>query len=363
MRVVVTGGGTGGHIYPALAFVNYVKKREPNSEFLYVGAKRGLENKILPQTDIPFKTLEIQGFKRSLSWENVKTVQLFLKSIREAKKILRDFKPDVVIGTGGYVSGAVVYAAAKLKIPTIVHEQNSVPGVTNKFLTRYVDKVAICFEDAAAYFPKDKTRLVGNPRAQEIATVEKSNVLQEYDLDPKQKTVLIFGGSQGALKLNQAFLAAIPALAKKSYQILYVSGERYFKEIEEEIGMSKDAFSNISIRPYIDQMPEVMVNCDLLIGRAGATSIAEFTGFGLPAILIPSPYVTNDHQTKNAMSLVKVGAVEMIKDQELTAESLVAAIDKIMSDDALRQKMAQASKQAGIQDAADRLYALTKEIQ
>ncbi|HIY58299.1 MAG TPA: undecaprenyldiphospho-muramoylpentapeptide beta-N-acetylglucosaminyltransferase [Candidatus Tetragenococcus pullicola] len=362
MRVVVTGGGTGGHIYPALAFVNYVKTKEPESKFLYVGADRGLENKILPQTDIPFKTLQIQGFKRSFSFENLKTIRLFLKSIREAKKLLKEFKPDVVIGTGGYVSGAVVYAAAKLKIPTIVHEQNSVPGVTNKFLTRYVDKVAICFKDAQAYFPKEKTELVGNPRAQEIATIKKSDVLKRYDLDPKKKTVLIFGGSQGALKINQAVVAAIPTFSKKNYQLLYVSGERYYEEIEEEIGISKDVFSNISIRPYIDQMPEVMVNCDLLIGRAGATSIAEFTGFGLPAILVPSPYVTNDHQTKNAMSLVNAGAVKMIKDQELTAQSLVNTVDEIMNDDSLRQKMAQASKKQGISDASDRLYALTKKI-
>ncbi|MGX7195595.1 undecaprenyldiphospho-muramoylpentapeptide beta-N-acetylglucosaminyltransferase [Enterococcus olivae] len=362
MKVLVTGGGTGGHIYPALAFVNYVKEKEPNSSFLYVGATRGLENKILPKTDIPFKTLEIQGFKRSLSLDNFKTIQLFLKSIREAKKILAEFQPDIVIGTGGYVSGAVVYAAAKMKIPTIVHEQNSVPGVTNKFLARYVDKVGIAFEDARKYFPKNKTALVGNPRAQEVGELTKSEILKEYNLDPNKKTVLVFGGSQGAMKINQAVVAAIPKFAEKNYQLLYASGERYYQEIEESIGMSKDAFSNISIHPYIDRMTEVMANCELLIGRAGATSIAEFTGLGLPAILIPSPYVTNDHQTKNAMSLVHAGAVKMIADSDLTEENLVVAVDTIMNDEVLRNQMAEASKSQGITDASERLYQLVKTL-
>jgi UDP-N-acetylglucosamine--N-acetylmuramyl-(pentapeptide) pyrophosphoryl-undecaprenol N-acetylglucosamine transferase len=362
MKVLVTGGGTGGHIYPALAFVKYVQETVPNSSFLYVGATRGLENKILPTTDIPFKTLEIQGFKRSLSLDNLKTIQLFLKSISSAKKILKEFQPDVVIGTGGYVSGAVVYAAAKMNIPTIVHEQNSVPGITNKFLARYVDKVAVAFKDAEKYFPKNKTVLVGNPRAQEVVGIKESTILSEYNLKPNVKTVLIFGGSQGALKINQAVIEAIPEFSKKDYQVLYASGERYYQEIEESIGMTKDAFSNISIQPYIDQMMEVMVNCDLLIGRAGATSIAEFTGLGLPAILIPSPYVTNDHQTKNAESLVHAGAVKMIADNQLTAEKLVAAVDEIMDNETLRQEMADASKGQGIPDASERLFKLVTNL-
>lgn len=362
MRVLVTGGGTGGHIYPGLAFINYVKKINPESSFLYVGAKRGMENKILSQTDIPFLTLEIQGFKRKLTFENFKTIQLFLKSIRQAKKIIKDFQPDVVIGTGGYVSGAVVYAASKLDVATVVHEQNSVPGITNKFLARYVSKVGIAFEDAAQYFPAEKTVLVGNPRAQEIVGIKRSDLLRDFDLDPEKKTLLVFGGSQGALKINQAVVAAIPEFAKKDYQILYASGERYYEEINETIGMTKDAFINISIKPYIKNMTEVMANCELLVGRAGATSIAEFTGLGLPAVLIPSPYVTNDHQAKNAMSLVKNGAAKMIRDDQLTAENLVATVDEIMEDDALLQQMSAESKKQGIPDAAERLYQLVQSI-
>lgn len=362
MKIVMTGGGTGGHIYPALAFIDYVKEINPTAEFLYIGGTRGLENKILPQTDIPFETLEIQGFKRSLSFDNFKTLYLFFKSVSEAKKRLKSFKPDVVIGTGGYVSGAVMYAAAKLKIPTVIHEQNSVPGITNKFLARYVDQIGISFPDAAAFFPEEKTTLVGNPRGQEVSGAKKSDVLKKYHLDPEKETVLIFAGSQGALKINQAVIKALPAFAKKEYQVLYASGERYYHEMEEKIGMTKDAFGNISIQPYINEMAEVMANCDLLIGRAGATSIAEFTSLGLPAILIPSPYVTNDHQTKNALSLVEVGAVEMIADSELTEANLVATVDKIMSQKDLQKKMAQASKTQGIPDASIRLYQLVEKV-
>lgn len=235
MKILVTGGGTGGHIYPALAFVNYVKTQEPNAEFMYVGAKRGLENKIVPDTGMPFHTLEIQGFKRKISMNNIKTVRLFLKSIRQAKKILSDFQPDIVIGTGGYVSGAVVYAAAKMGIPTIIHEQNSVPGVTNKFLSRYVDRIALSFKDAASFFPENKAVLVGNPRAQEVADTKKSDILKTFDLDPEKKTVLIFGGSQGALKINQAVSVFLSEYIPSSYQVLYASGDRYYEEILNKI--------------------------------------------------------------------------------------------------------------------------------
>ncbi|MDT2660820.1 undecaprenyldiphospho-muramoylpentapeptide beta-N-acetylglucosaminyltransferase [Enterococcus hulanensis] len=361
MRILVTGGGTGGHIYPALAFIRYVQKIQPDSEFLYVGTHRGLENKIVPETGISFKTIKIQGFKRKLSFENIKTVQLFIESIKRSKEILREFKPDVVIGTGGYVSGSVVYAAARMKIPTIVHEQNSVPGITNKFLSRFADKVGICFPDAAQYFPESKTVLVGNPRAQEVVTSGKSEVLEQYGLLPDIPTVLIFGGSQGALKINQAVIQALPQFSQKEYQVLYASGDRYYNEISEKFDVEKIS-RNLSLQPYIKNMTDVMANVDLLIARAGATSIAEFTALGLPGILIPSPYVTNDHQTKNAQSLVNAGAVKMIADADLTGDKLVEAVDEIMNDPKKRERMAKASRQEGIPDAAERLWTLVNEL-
>ncbi|KEF38615.1 UDP-N-acetylglucosamine:LPS N-acetylglucosamine transferase [Schinkia azotoformans MEV2011] len=198
MRILVSGGGTGGHIYPAIAFIKEIKKHQPDAEFLYIGTEKGLEKSIVERENIPFKSIEITGFKRKLSFENIKTIMRFLKGTSLSKKYIKEFKPDIVLGTGGYVCGPVVYAAAKLNIPTIIHEQNSVPGLTNKFLSKYVDKVALCFEEAGQYFPKEKTILTGNPRASEVIGNDGNIGKRSVGLDPTKKVVLIVGGSRGA---------------------------------------------------------------------------------------------------------------------------------------------------------------------
>lgn len=362
MRVLVSGGGTGGHIYPAVSLVKYIQRKHPDAEFMYVGTKKGLESKIVPDQGIPFETVEIQGFKRSLSLSNFKTVYLFLNSISQAKKIIKEFKPDIVIGTGGYVCGSVVYAAHKLKIPTIIHEQNSVAGVTNKFLARYVDKIGICFSDVAKDFPEKKVVMVGNPRAQEVANIEKSSILEEYDLKSDIPTVLIFGGSRGALTINQGILESLSEFQGKPYQILYASGEIYYKDVEAAWSNLVGEKSNVKVVPYIKNMEQVLANVDLVIGRAGATSIAEITSLGLPAVLVPSPNVTNDHQTKNAQSLVDKNAAVMIKNADFTKETLVPIIDELMLDENKRLNMANSSKKEGIQDATDRMYHLITEL-
>jgi UDP-N-acetylglucosamine--N-acetylmuramyl-(pentapeptide) pyrophosphoryl-undecaprenol N-acetylglucosamine transferase len=362
MRIIVTGGGTGGHIYPALSFINHLRKLEPDSEILYVGTKRGLENRIVPAAGIAFKTVDVQGFRRSFSLNNFKTVYKFLKSTSDAKKIIKDFQPDVVIGTGGYVAGPVLYAAAKLKVPTIVHEQNSIPGITNKFLSKYVDRVAVAFEAARPYFPKEKTVFAGNPRAQEVATLKATDILEtEYKLKKDKKTVVIFGGSRGAQTINEAVKAALPKFAEEDYQVVYASGQIYFDEDHAEFAQY-DTTENIAIRPYISNMLEVLASSDLILCRAGATTIAEITALGLPTLFVPSPNVTADHQTKNAQALVDIGAAKMIRDAELTAEKMLASISEIFSDEALYQAMSSASKKAGVPDASDRLYKLVKEI-
>ena len=362
MRIIVTGGGTGGHIYPALAFINHLKTIEPDSDILYVGTERGLESKIVPAAGVPFKTVDVQGFRRSLSLNNFKTIYKFLKSTSDAKKIVKNFKPDVVIGTGGYVAGPVLYAAAKLNVPTIVHEQNSIPGITNKFLSKYVDKVAVAFEAAKPFFPEAKTVFAGNPRAQEVATLKATDILEtDYQLQKGKKTVVIFGGSRGAQTINEAVKAALPKFAEADYQIVYASGQIYFDEDHEEFAKYADV-ANIAIRPYISNMLEVLASSDLILCRAGATTIAEITALGLPTIFVPSPNVTADHQTKNAQALVDIGAAKMIKDIELTADTMLASISEIFSDEELYQAMSVASKKAGVPDASDRLYQLVKEI-
>lgn len=358
MKVLLTGGGTGGHIYPALALKRQMEKEYPDAEFLYVGTHNGLESKIVPENNVPFQSIEIQGFRRSFSKYNIKTIVLFIKAISESKRIIAEFQPDVVIGTGGYVCGPVVYAAAKMGIPSVIHEQNSVAGLTNKFLAHYVDKIAICFDEADSQFGKNQHKVVytGNPRAQEVSHIKPGNSLESFDLDSNKPTVLIFGGSRGAARINKALMDAAPQLINKKYQVLAVTGEFYYDEVASKVGeeMMKKT-KTFKIAPYIPNMPEVFADVSLVVCRSGATTLSEVTSMGLPTLLIPSPNVTDDHQTKNAMSLVNKGAAEMLAETELNGETLEKEIDRLMTNNKKRADMSQAAKQAGVPDAADRV--------
>ncbi|CAM3171978.1 undecaprenyldiphospho-muramoylpentapeptide beta-N-acetylglucosaminyltransferase [Lactiplantibacillus plajomi] len=361
MRLMISGGGTGGHIYPALALIDALKAHDSQAEVLYVGTHRGLESRIVPERGIDFKTIKIQGFKRSLSLQNVKTVYLFLKSVGTARKYIKAFKPDVVVGTGGYVSGAVVFAASQMHIPTVIHEQNSVVGVTNKFLSRFVDKIAISFESARTQFPEKKVVMTGNPRAQQVANIQKTGALKAFGLKDDVPTALIFGGSRGAARINAATVAAIPELNRRDYQTLFVTGQVHYDKIMESL--SKTALApNVKIEPYIKNMPAILPEVAVILGRAGATSIAEITALGIPSILVPSPYVTNDHQTKNAQSLVKAGAAELITEQELTATSLLKTIDDLMASPQRRADMVKNAKRLGMPDAADQLLRVLEMV-
>ena len=355
MRLIVSGGGTGGHIYPALALIERLKQVEPDTEVLYVGTTRGLENKIVPDAGIKLETMRMQGFKRSLSLDNFKTIYLFLRSVHHAKKIIRAFKPDVVLGTGGYVSGAVLYAAAKHHIPTVIHEQNSVVGITNKFLSRYVDQIAIAFEAARDQFPPAKVTMVGNPRAQQAAAQADSQFSwTSYGLKDNVPTLMIFGGSQGAPKINRAVVDAIPEFNKRSYQVIFATGQKRYDHVQKQLAAAKIG-DNVKVVPYIKDMPAKMPRVAALVSRAGATTIAEVTALGVPTILIPSPYVTANHQVKNAQALVKNNAAVMITEDKLDAKSLLLQADRIMTNADLRAQMSAASKKMGRPDAADRL--------
>jgi UDP-N-acetylglucosamine--N-acetylmuramyl-(pentapeptide) pyrophosphoryl-undecaprenol N-acetylglucosamine transferase len=364
MKVLLTGGGTGGHIYPALALMRRLREVRPDTEFIYVGTDRGLESKLVPDQNIPFRSIKIEGFKRKLNLEGIKynlnTIRLFLKSIKEARKIIREFKPDVVLGTGGYVCAPVCYAASKEGVATIIHEQNSVAGVTNKFLARYVDKIAICFDEAYDQFNKHEQKIVftGNPRAQEVAGIQANNELEEYGLNPDKETVLIFGGSRGANKINDTFVDAYGDLSEKEYQILFATGEIHFEKIREKLievyGPTLNP-QNISIAPYIENMPQVFAGVSLVVGRSGATTLAELTALGMPSVLIPSPNVTEDHQTKNALSLVNKQAALMIKENELSKDKLIQSMDTLMLDRPKRKDMEKRAKESGKPFAADEL--------
>jgi UDP-N-acetylglucosamine--N-acetylmuramyl-(pentapeptide) pyrophosphoryl-undecaprenol N-acetylglucosamine transferase len=361
MKIAVSGGGTGGHIYPALALIREIQKKDKNVEFLYIGTEKGLESKLVPRENIPFKSIHITGFKRKISFENVKTVLRFLKGVSDSKKMLKEFKPDVVIGTGGYVCGPVVYAAAKMGIPTIVHEQNSVPGLTNKFLSRYVDKIAICFEEAREFFPEQKVVLTGNPRASEVLGQDGIRGRLTSGLKLKVPTVLIFGGSRGAKPINEAVVKSLTELSGKPYQVLYVTGDVHFEEVQKEVELVGNP-DNVIIKPFIHNMPEVLAGIDLTVSRAGATTLAELTSLGIPSILIPSPYVTDNHQEKNARALSEHGAARLLLEKDLTGPKLVENIDQILGHEEKLANMKTAAKKMGIPDAAQRLYHLMEEL-
>lgn len=361
MKVVVSGGGTGGHIYPALSLIKEMKKYNPKAKFLYIGTETGLESKLVPRENITFKTINITGFKRKLSFDNVKTVVRFLKGVSRAKKMIREFDPDVVIGTGGYVCGPVVYAAAKLKVPTIIHEQNSVPGLTNKFLSRYVSKIAISFEESKSFFPINKIEYTGNPRASEAVATKEVDRLTQLGLDKRKKTVLIVGGSRGARPINEAFIHSLKEASKRNYQFLYVTGDVHYNNVFAEVKKQGNP-ANVHIEPFIHNMPEVLKNVDLIVARAGATTLAEITALGLPSILIPSPYVTNNHQEKNARTLAENGAAIVIKEVEMNVVNLIEQIDNIILNEDKWKEMNKSSLKLAKPNAARDMYNLIKEI-
>ncbi|MEH7502422.1 undecaprenyldiphospho-muramoylpentapeptide beta-N-acetylglucosaminyltransferase [Neobacillus drentensis] len=361
MKIVVSGGGTGGHIYPALALIREIQKQNKDAQFLYIGTSKGLESKIVPRENIDFKSIHITGFQRKLSFENIKTVLRFLKGVKDSKRMLKEFKPDIVIGTGGYVCGPVVYAASKLGIPTIIHEQNSVPGLTNKFLSRYVNKIAICFDEAKEYFPEKKTVFTGNPRASEVIGKDGIRGRLAAGLSTTMPAVLIFGGSRGARPINEAVVKAFAELAEKPYQVLYITGDVHFEEVKKEVELIGNP-KNVVIKPFIHNMPEVLAGIDLVVSRAGATTLAEITSLGIPSILIPSPYVTNNHQEKNARSLSDHGAAELLLEKDLNNKSLVHNIDRILLNNENLKEMKIKAKKMGVPDSAFRLYSLMQEL-
>ncbi|OLS42015.1 undecaprenyldiphospho-muramoylpentapeptide beta-N-acetylglucosaminyltransferase [Bacillus sp. MRMR6] len=361
MRIVVSGGGTGGHIYPALALIREIQKQSADTEFLYIGTLNGLESTIVPREKIPFKSIYITGFQRKLSFENIKTVYRFFKGVRDSKKILKEFGPDIVIGTGGYVCGPVVYAAAKLGIPTIIHEQNSVPGLTNKFLSRYVNKIAVCFDEAKDYFPADKIVFTGNPRASEVMGQDGIRGRLSAGLSTTKPVVLIFGGSRGARPINDAVVKSLSELGEKPYQVLYITGDVHFEAVKNEVELVGNP-KNVVIKPFIHNMPEVLAGVDLVVSRAGATTLAEITSLGIPSILVPSPYVTNNHQEKNAKSLSNHGAATLLLEKELNSKSLVQHIDRILLNKQTLEAMKIKAKELGVPDSATKLHELMKQL-
>ncbi len=357
MRVVLTGGGTGGHIYPALAVAKEILRHEPQAAFLYIGTHKGLESTIVPKFNIPFQAVEIAGFKRKLSFDNVRTIMKFIRAVSDSKRMLKEFKPDVVIGTGGYVCGPVVYAAAKLGIPTIIHEQNIVPGITNKFLSRYVKQIAVSFEESLPFFPQAKTSFIGNPRATEVIHSDPSKGRSMLGLPRDKKIVLVVGGSRGAKAINEVTLASLAQFHTYSdCHFVYVTGAVHYESINERVEQMTNRPSNFTLVPYVDHMPDLLAATHVIINRAGASFLAEITALGIPSILIPSPYVTNNHQEKNARGLERAGAAAVIVEKELTSTKLMSTLHSMLTDEQKWSNMQKASLSLGMPEAASSLY-------
>ncbi len=368
MKVLLAGGGTAGHINPALAIAGYIKQKRPDTEFLFIGNADGMEQRLVAQAGYPIESIAISGFKRGFTpkdtIENIKTVKRAISSTQEAKKIIKKFQPDLCIGTGGYVSGPVVKAASKLGVTCLIHEQNAYPGVTNKMLRKRVKKVMVAVNAAKKYFADVDTVVTGNPVREEILTADKAECRKKLGLD-QRPVVLSFGGSLGAQKVNEAMADFIARSGKDGrYQHIHAYGKfgEWFPGLVKEKGANIDDCPNLDIRPYIDNMPECMAAADLVISRAGAITLSEIQAMGKPAILIPSPNVAENHQYHNAMALVDAGAADIIEEKDLTGELLIKKADAMLSDPKVLEEYTENSKKMAIVNANERIYSVIKKV-
>jgi len=365
MRVLITGGGTGGHIYPGLAIAQELKQRDSAIEILFVGTEKGLEKEIVPQAGLAFATITVEGLQRKISLQTLRAGMRLLKGLGQARSILQKFKPDLVVGTGGYVCGPIVAIAAWQGIPTLIHEQNAFPGITNRLLSKWVKKIAITYPESKKYFPINKIVITGNPVRPEVICAERKESLQKLKLEEDKKTVLVFGGSRGARSINQAMLEARADLADlEGVQIIHVTGQGDFAWISGQKSMVEVKKGNIIIRPYLHDMPTALAAADLVVCRAGATTLAELTVRGLPAILIPYPYATDNHQEYNARSLEKIQAALVLLDKDLNGNTLKQAIAQLINNSEKIQFMSENSKSLGkvkaAQEIVDCLFSLLK---
>ena len=358
MKAIIAAAGTGGHINPALAIANKIKQEEPNSEIIFVGTDRGLENDLIPRAGYDLKRIEAYGFNRKISLDNVKKMYKTFKSIGQAKKIIQDFKPDIMIGTGGYICLPVALAASKLKVPIVLHESNAFPGVAIKMLSKKASAILVGFEDAKKRIRNtENVVVVGNPsKVKKIAFTnsQKEKILKEIGLtDIEKPIVLVFGGSQGAQKINESFINIISKKINEKYQIIWATGPNQYEIIKAKLQ---------SLNINIDNMEEVMNCVDLVVSRSGAMTITEISIVGKPSIFIPFPYATENHQEYNAKVLEKVGAAKIILDADLDFNILNSTINAIISDKEKMCRMSENAHAVEIKNVEDKIYVELRRI-
>ncbi|MFA6701964.1 MAG: undecaprenyldiphospho-muramoylpentapeptide beta-N-acetylglucosaminyltransferase [Dysgonamonadaceae bacterium] len=338
VRIIISGGGTGGHIFPAISIANAIKKRWIDAEILFVGAENRMEMERVPAAGYKIIGLPVAGFDRKHLLKNISVAFKLMKSMRLARKIVNDFKPDMAVGVGGYASGPTLKAAAGEGVATLIQEQNSFPGVTNKMLAEKANKICVAYEGMEKFFPKDKIVLTGNPCRQDlkVSADNKQFGYEYFDLEPGKKTILMVGGSLGAKTLNDSIIAAFPKIKQSNVQVIWQCGKYYFEDMKklQQKGLIP---SNVHLFDFVSRMDYAYSVADLVISRAGAGSISEFCLLGKPVVLVPSPNVAEDHQTKNAKALVDKSAAVMIPDSDASAVLYEKALDLIKNDDLLHQ--------------------------
>ena len=333
MKYLISGGGTGGHIFPAVSIANALREADPSCEILFVGALGRMEMERVPQAGYPIIGLPVKGFDRSHPWRNIRVVIDLLRSMSQARKIVRDFRPDVGIGVGGYASGAAMKMAAKMGVPILLQEQNGFAGVTNKLLKDDAKKICVAYEGMERFFPKDKIILTGNPVRQNLTSGSKEEAIRYFNeefgvnFNTEKKTLLIIGGSLGARTINQSIIAHLNKLIDSNVQVIWQTGKNYLADCKK--ALEALPHNNIICTDFVSQMPLAYALADLVISRAGASSISELCLLGKPSILVPSPNVAEDHQTHNAMALVRKDAGVLVKDIDAKDQMVATALSLI----------------------------------
>ncbi len=356
MRIIITAGGTGGHIYPALAIIEKIKKEKPGSEILYIGTTDRMESEIVPKLKIPYVGIEMKGIDRKNILKNISVYFTFRRAIKKAKIEIEKFHPDIVIGVGGYISAPVVLAACKLKYKTLIHEQNSTPGISNRYISKYVDRICVSLPDTILSFPSNKTVYTGNPRSEQIIDTKPMDK-RKLGLNATSKLVVIVMGSLGSMTMTQKLKELVASFDQKPYQVVVITGKNYYQDYTD-ISVP----SNVFILPYVEELIGLLKVSDLLVSRAGASIISEITAIGLPSILVPSPYVSENHQMKNALELAHIHAAEVIEEKDFSKDALIPVIDRILNDPGLYRSMKLSAKSLGVLDSATRVYEEIKKV-
>lgn len=361
MKVVITGGGTGGHAYPAISVAELVQTKHPDWELLYLGSKGGLESQLAIDVGIRFVGLTTRRVRKLVSPDTLLTVAALTKGFFEALSALRQFKADLVIGTGGYVAAAVCLAQVVRRGKVLIHEQNVIPGRTNLLLSKFADRVCVTFEESLRYFPADKTKVTGLPiRCAFLNPPDKASARRSFGINADTFTILVLGGSQGARRINEVIAQSIPMLRDLPVQIIHQAGRRNFEEADAQ--RRSLAWDGYHVLGYIDDMVSAYAAADLVIGRSGASTISEITALGLPAVLIPYPFAYADHQRYNAQYLQRSGAALTIFESELTAERIFETIKHLISSPDELAKMAESSRRLGRPHAAQEVLAVAQEL-